>query len=188
VTVTVVEDPIAALADYARISIAFTVESVLDCVESIAGLPLSERSVLPYRKDYDAIEHPLSWATKFDISKWGVLAATVGTERVGGAVLAFDTSAIQMLEDRTDVAVLWDIRVRPELRRLGVGAALFQAAEHWAARRGCCELKVETQSTNMPACRFYDRQGCQLRHVIPGAYPTLPDEVQLIWVKTLKRL
>jgi GNAT superfamily N-acetyltransferase len=186
VNVNIVEEQITALAEYARISIAFTVERVLDCAGSISGLPSSERPVIPYRKDYDAIEHPLTWPAKFNISKWGLLAATIGPERVGGAVLAFDTSTLEMLENRTDIAALWDLRVRSDMRRRGVGAALFRAAEDWATRRGCRELKVETQNTNVPACRFYQRQGCKLRDVVPGAYPTLPKEVQLIWVKALK--
>jgi GNAT superfamily N-acetyltransferase len=186
VNVNVVEEPITALAEHARISIAFTVESVLDCAGSMPDLPSSERPVIPYRKDYDAIEHPLTWASKFNISKWGLLAATIGAERVAGAVLAFDSPTLEMLENRTDIAALWDLRVRSDMRRRGVGAALFRAAEDWAARRGCRELKVETQNTNVPACRFYERQGCELRHVVPGAYPALPKEVQLIWVKALR--
>jgi GNAT superfamily N-acetyltransferase len=184
---TVVEEPMAALTEHAKISSAFTVGSVLDCTESMPGLPLRERPVVPYRKDYDAIERPVSWAAKFDISKWGLLAAMIGTERVGGAVIAFDTPELQMLEGRTDVAVLWDIRVRHELRRRGAGAALFQAAEDWARRRGCNELRVETQNNNVPACRFYERQECELRYVVPGAYSRLPNEVQLIWVKKLNK-
>jgi len=42
-------------------------------------------------------------------------------------------------------------------------------------------LKVESQNINVPACRFYDAQGCELRAVQHGAYPDLPDEVQLLW-------
>jgi ribosomal protein S18 acetylase RimI-like enzyme len=81
--------------------------------------------------------------------------------------------------------VLWDIRVVPERRGHGIGTALFRAAEAFAAARGCRELKVETQNVNVPACRFYQRHGCVLRTVNRFAYPALPDEVQLIWTKSL---
>jgi hypothetical protein len=46
-------------------------------------------------------------------------------------------------------------------------------------------LKVETQNTNAPACRFYARHGFELRVVNRAAYPTLPDEIQLFWYKDL---
>lgn len=62
----------------------------------------------------------------------------------------------------------------------GVGAALFSAAEKWALARGAAWLKVETQSVNVPACRFYARQGCVLGAVHRFAYPALPDEMQLL--------
>ena len=87
---------------------------------------------------------------------------------------------LEVLEGRSDLAVLWDIRVAPEVRRQGVGSSLFGAAEGWARARGCLELKVETQTINVPACHFYPRHGCVLKAVRPDAYPTLPHEVQLL--------
>ena len=90
-----------------------------------------------------------------------------------------------MLEGRRDLAVLWDIRVDPQTRGLGVGSALFRAAERWARTRGCRTLKIETQNTNVPACTFYARQGCILKEIKRSAYPQLPDEIQMLWYKTL---
>jgi GNAT superfamily N-acetyltransferase len=90
-----------------------------------------------------------------------------------------------MLEGRRDLAVLWDLRVAPEARGQGVGAALFQAAEAWAAARGCRQMKVETQNVNVPACRFYASQGCVLGAIHRFAYPELPHEVQLLWYRDL---
>ena len=84
-----------------------------------------------------------------------------------------------------DVSNRWDIRVSPEIRGHGVGSALFRAAEAWAAARGCGQLTIETQNVNVPACRFYARQGCSLVSIDPVAYPELPDEVQMIWRKHL---
>jgi GNAT superfamily N-acetyltransferase len=40
------------------------------------------------------------------------------------------------------------------MRGLGIGAALFRAAERWAVARGARWLKVETQNVNVAACRF----------------------------------
>ena len=55
----------------------------------------------------------------------------------------------------------------------------------WAAARGCRRLKVETQNINVPACRFYERQGCVLAEVRRDAYPELPGEIQLLWQKAV---
>jgi GNAT superfamily N-acetyltransferase len=82
---------------------------------------------------------------------------------------------------------LWDIRVAPDIRRNGVGSALLRAAESWAAAKGATSMKVETQNINVPACRFYSRNGYVLRAANPCAYPEFPDEVQLLWYKELLR-
>lgn len=189
----IIEESITAAAELARVPIAFNVESVFDVSPldgGLGGLTLSERRVeTPYVKDYDTMEgeHPTQWASRFDVTNWGLIGARSDGARVGGAVIAFNTAGINMLEGRRDLAVLWDIRVAPEVRARGVGSALFQAAEAWAAARGCRQLKIETQNINVPACRFYARQGCVLGAINRFAYRELPDEVQLLWYKTLSQ-
>lgn len=185
--VEVSEEPITSLARYAAVPIAFEVTAVFDVGNSRGGYSLAERAIdAPYVKDYDAHgEDPARWPALFDVSNWGLLAARAEGRRVGGAAVAFDTPGLDMLEGRRDLAVLWDIRVSPEARGLGVGSALFRAAEDWARARGCRLLKVETQNINVAACRFYMRQGCLLGAVDRSAYPGLPDEIRLLWYKGL---
>lgn len=166
----VAEEPLTALAEYGRVPMAFEVRSVLDDA-------MRERSVAPYVKDYPG---PGAWPT-FDLSKWGVIAARIDGRIVGGAVIAFDTPDVDMLEGRRDLAALWDLRVAPEHRGSGIGSALFRAVEAWALARGCRELKIETQNTNVPACRFYAKQGCELR----AKNPISDKETQLLWYKRL---
>jgi GNAT superfamily N-acetyltransferase len=179
------------LAEYARIPIAFEVDRVLDVEvreHGLGGFVLSERKLeAPYVKDYDATfgEGPARWAKRFDLSRWGLLAARVEDRRVGGAAVAFDTPGITMLEGRRDLAALWDIRVAKDVRGRGIGSRLFEAAEAWAVARGCRQLKIETQNINVQACRFYVRQGCVLGAIQRFAYPDLPDEIQLLWYKDL---
>lgn len=188
--VRVSEEPISALAELARVPIAFTVDRVLDVA---ADAPLDRRALReralaePYLKDYDALagEGPSQWARRFDVTSWGLLVAHADDRWVGGAVIACHTAGLRLLEGRTDLALLWDIRVVPALRGRGIGAALFRAAETWAAARGYRQLKVETQNINVAACRFYARQGCVLGAVDHFAYPELPGEVQLLWYKDL---
>lgn len=189
--VEIVEESITAAAGLAHVPIAFNVESVFDVSPregGLGGLILSERRVaVPYLKDYDAVEgeRPAQWAGRFDVSNWGLMVARSEGALVGGAVIAFNTEGVHMLEGRKDLAVLWDIRVAPEARGRGAGSALFCAVEAWASARGCVLLKVETQNINVPACRFYARQGCVLGAINRFAYRELPDEVQLLWYKTL---
>jgi GNAT superfamily N-acetyltransferase len=176
-----------ALAGYASVPIAFEVRSVFDVVEEGGGFVLKERAVAPYHKDYDAVpgERPTDWPAHFDLSWWALFVASDGGRRVGGAAVAIRTPGLEMLEGRDDLAVLWDLRVDPVARGRGVGAALFGAAAAWARGEGCRELKVETQDTNVPACRFYAACGCRLAGARRGAYPALPHEVQLIWRRAL---
>jgi GNAT superfamily N-acetyltransferase len=189
-TVAIREEPPSALARYAAVPIGFTVRERLAVVDAgLGGLHLvSERVPAPYVKDYDAdpAHHPAAWADRFDVARWGVLAAHVGEARVGGAVVLADAPGVDLLEGRADLAVLWDLRVAPAQRGRGVGRALFAAAEAWALARGAAWLKVETQNVNVPACRFYARQGCRLGAVHRFAYPALPDEAQLLWYKALR--
>jgi len=189
--VEVSEESATVLREYASVSIAFEVSSVFDVADvgEGGGFVLTERALdAPYVKDYDALgEGPSRWAEIFDISNWGLLAASEGGRLVGGAAVAFDTPGLDMLEGRRDLAVLWDIRVSPEARGQGVGSALFGAAEAWAEAKGCRRLKVETQNVNVPACKFYMRRGCVLGAVNRSAYPGLPGETQLLWYKDLTR-
>jgi len=179
----------AALTEYAAVSIAFKVDSILEVSlgKSVPGdFVITERRLdVPYIKDYDAIdgERPAQWTERFDVSEWGLISAHSNDRRVGGTVIALNTAGVDMLEGRDDLAVLWDIRVRPELRGQGIGTALLHAAETWAAKRGCRQIKVETQNINVPACRFYARHGFVLASVNRSAYKELPDEIQLLWCK-----
>jgi GNAT superfamily N-acetyltransferase len=190
-SVEVREEPADLLAGYAAIPIAFTVESVLDVAaqeEGLGGLVLRERRLPePYVKDYDAFESPAGWPERFDGSHWTLLAAYVDGERAGGAAVVQGAPDVQMLDGRPDVALLWDLRVHPRFRGRGVGRTLFRAAEGWARSRGCRQMKVETQTTNVPACRFYARQGCTLGAIHRFAYPQLPHEAQLLWYGDLYR-
>jgi GNAT superfamily N-acetyltransferase len=184
--IEVCEEPLSELHRHIAVPNSFLVETALDVLESATGFELRERTLSqPYRKDYDSIESPLEWLDRFDTSLWTLFGAFDGNTRIGGIVGAFDTPELEMLEGRSDLVVLWDLRVAPDARRRGVGTTLFRALESWALSRGCHVLRVETQNINVAACRFYAQQGCRLSEANRAAYPDLPDEVQLIWRKVL---
>lgn len=184
-SISITEEASPDWRTYAAIESRFIVGSILDVLPSSDGtFSLVERSVAaPWEKNYDAIpnEHPTDWPRQFDVRPWAVLLAHADGELAGGAVVATDSPELDMLEHCPDLAVLWDIRVRPDWRGRGVGTRLFRAAAELSGRRGKRELKVETQNINAPACRFYARMGCELRVVTPGTYASLPDEMKLLW-------
>ncbi len=185
----IVEEPLDRLADYGTIPIRFEVRSLFEVVGDVpATAVLREQPVqTPWIKDYDVMkgEGPTRWAKNWDVSNWGLLAAYIGDQRVGGAVLAFNTDGVNKLEGRDDLTALWDLRVHPDHRGQGIGRNLFAAAAQWAKQRHCTELKVETQNINVPGCRFYQKQGCHLSSIDRASYADLPDEVELIWCLSL---
>ena len=190
--VEVVQTDENQLFRYERIPIRFWVASMFR-VEAFAnglgGLCLVEERVdPPYVKDYDALlegrESPSHWPSLFDLSHWGCFLALAGEQDIGAAAVAVDTPGVHMLEARSDLAVLWDIRVHPDARGHGIGRLLFRQAVDWARGKGCHQLKVETQNVNVGACRFYARQGCRLGSIHRYAYAACPEvahEAMLLW-------
>lgn len=176
-----------SLAAHGAIPISFVVRSVVDVVPAGFGYELKERALPEWIKDYDAFieDRPDRLADRFDVARWRIISAWLEGARIGGAVLAWSAPGVTMLEDRTDLAVVWDLRVDPRVRGRGVGRSLWESAERWARSRGCTTIKVETQDTNVGACRFYERMGCTLRGVHRNAYPEALEEVQLLWYKDL---
>ena len=93
-----------------------------------------------------------------------------------------------MCEGKNDLAVLWDIRVDSAHRSKGTGKLLFQAAMDFAISKNCNMLKIETQNTNVPACKFYKSMGCTLEKITLHAYSEFPNEIQFFWYNKLKPL
>jgi GNAT superfamily N-acetyltransferase len=190
VNIEVFQEELDRLPAHRQISIAFEVRRVLELTVSdsgLGGLVLRECEMpMPFVKDYDSTGGtPCDWGNSFDTKNWALYSAWIDGRRVGGIVIAFKTEGLDMLERRQDLAVIWDLRVAPDVRRRGVGNALFTAAEAWARAQGCIQLKVETQNINAAACHFYARQGCTLGGINRFAYPLLPLEIQLLWYKEL---
>lgn len=179
---------------YAEIPIAFDVESILDVglVDGgLGGITMHQKQISPpYTKDYDKYGDggPMKWAQRFDVRDWGIFLALDETCPVGGATVAFKSPGVQMLEGRNDLALLWDIRVQPGFRRRGIGTSLFDYAAEWSRKRGCTQVKIETQNVNVPACRFYAKVDCELGQVNRYGYAghsEVGQEIMLIWYLNL---
>ncbi len=175
------------LERYREIPISYTVSSVFEVIPAdrgLGGIILLEKVLEEaYVKDYDEMGDPSNWLEDFHVSNWLFLLAMDGNTPVGGATVAYDTPGVNMLAGRTDMAVLWDIRVHPEHRGRGVGTRLFRRAASWASAKGCIWLKIETQNINVPACKFYAGMGCILGEINAHAYKDheLVHETMLVW-------
>lgn len=180
----------ADLPRYGGIPMTFEVKAILmpsPVGGGLGGITLAERPVAePYVKDYDRFEKPTDWPKHFDLGRWGIFAAERDGALLGGAAVAWDTPGVRMLEEAPDLAVLWDLRVRPDCRGGGIGRALFEHAVAWSRARGCLRLKIETQNNNVGACRFYRSMGCTLGCIKLDAYPDLPGEAMLLWYLDLR--
>lgn len=174
---------------YCTIPITFLVESVLNVSGDSPGpFSLLEQPVARlWIKDYDTFNPPSTLPLRWDLANWAIFLATDGTSPVGGCIVAHDKPGVHMLQERSDLAVLWDIRIAPGYRGQGLGRQLFDAATSWAQSRHCLEMQVETQNINIAACRFYQSMGCTLIRITRDAYNECPGEHQLIWSKQLPR-
>ncbi len=176
------------LDGYAHIPMKITVSSILhiEAMEKgLGGLKMTEKYLAkPYIKDYDENETPLDWHKHFCLDNWGIFLIEEKGHYFGGAAVATKTPAVNMLENRSDLAVLWDIRIHPDWQRKGYGKVLFAHCAQWARTHQCRQMKIETQNINVPACRFYARLGCELGMIHRYGYaadPLIKHEAMLFW-------
>ncbi|HOC06168.1 MAG: GNAT family N-acetyltransferase [Bacillota bacterium] len=155
----------------------------------LGGFAFIETPVEPYVKDFCADGDSIMGLEKqWDVSNWAFFMAFDGELPVGGVTVASRTKGINMLSGRDDLAVLWDIRVEDAYKHQGIGQALFDMAVAWSREQGLAQMKIECQNNNIPAIRFYHKQGAVLSAIDEYAYysePEYRDEVQLIWYLNL---
>ncbi|MGQ9849868.1 MAG: GNAT family N-acetyltransferase [Aggregatilineaceae bacterium] len=91
-------------------------------------------------------------------------------------------------EEWNSTAWVWNLMLDQDVRRRGLGRALFWRAVSWARRQGYRALVFETQTNNVPACRFYAAMGCRLDGLRETLYTNndlARGEVALFWVYPL---
>ena len=177
---------------YATIPSSFMAESEfhIELIDKgLGGFNFIEEKVTPYLKYdddcNDGISELTNWSKRLDAGKWTFFLAFDESRPVGGAAVAVDTPAgVTTPFESKNIAVLWDLRVHPDERRRGIGSKLFKRAADWARQKGCRQLKIETQNINVPACRFYAKQGCELGAIHRYGYAGCSDvahEAMMIW-------
>lgn len=100
------------------------------------------------------------------------------------------TGQVILRENWNKFCLVEDIRVDKKHRRQGIGGELMDRAITWAKYRGFPGVMVETQDTNVGACRLYESCG-----FILGGFDTClykdsvvyGDEIALFWYLIFKR-
>lgn len=150
----------------------------------LGGFLLEETPVEPYIKDLSVYERALDYEKQFDISNWRFYMAFDGETPVGAMTIAGRTDGLNMLFGRNDACVLWDIRVSDDYKHHGIGQKLLNMGVSGAKADGYCQMIIECQNNNVPACNFYKKQGALLSKVDMYAYylePDIKDEIQMVW-------
>ena len=150
----------------------------------LGGFVFEEVTVTPHVKDLSKYERAVEYEKMFDISNWRFYMAFDGEVPVGAMTVAGPTKGMNMLGERTDACVLWDIRVADGYKHMGIGQKLFDLGMAAAKNDGYRLMIIECQNNNVPACRFYRKQGAVITRIDTKAYdsePEIADEVQFIW-------
>ena len=174
-------------AQYDKISMNVFVEKefiVKKVNNGLGGFLLNEEPVTPYIKDLSQYEVAMDYEKHFNIDNWQFFMAFDGVKPVGGMTLVCNAPDVNMLDGRNDLCILWDIRVQDEYKQSGIGQNLFNLGVEWAQENGLKQMKIECQNNNVPACKFYHKQGAILSKIDEYAYygdEEIMNEVQLIW-------
>ncbi|MGC8558386.1 MAG: GNAT family N-acetyltransferase [Nitrososphaeria archaeon] len=80
--------------------------------------------------------------------------AAVFAARMDGTLVGY---AIVVIEG--DVADFWDLVVKKEYRRMGIGSSLIAEVENFAKGRGCRAIKLDVNIKNEAAVELYENLG-----------------------------
>lgn len=68
---------------------------------------------------------------------------------------------------------------------MGIGRTLLDLGIKWAKKQGLKQMKIECQHNNVPACKFYHKQGVVLSTIDEYAYcqdKYVKNEIQFIGI------
>ncbi len=104
-----------------------------------------------------------------------------------GAFDDFDLVAVAIASPETwnDTLRIWEFHVAASHRRMGLGRQLMDRLAERAASAGLRAMVVETQSTNVPAIRFYCKAGFVLEGIDISYYTNhdYPDGEMAVFLK-----
>jgi GNAT superfamily N-acetyltransferase len=86
--------------------------------------------------------------------------------------------------DWNETAWVWNLMLDYDARRRGLGKRLLDRTIRWTREQGLRAIILETQTNNVPACKFYAAVGFQLVGINEAYYSNHDlqnDEVALFW-------
>ena len=84
-----------------------------------------------------------------------------------------------------DEGNLVSIGVRKEYRQMGIATELLDILYELAAQRGVASINLEVRESNLPAIRFYEKEGFERTGKRPGFYRN-PTEDALLYIRQLQ--
>jgi len=93
------------------------------------------------------------------------------------------------IRDWNNTVELVNLRVDLDFRGEGLGRRLWHLGLEYARQAGVRAIMIETQNTNLAACKFYARMGCQLVGLNEAFYTNdgTATEIALFWAYFLSR-
>lgn len=91
-------------------------------------------------------------------------------------------------EEWNNTAWIWNLMLDTSVRGQGLGRELFRRTVTWARRQGFRAVVLETQTNNVPACKFYAQMGCQIEGIREAYYSNddmARGEVAIFWIYRL---
>ncbi len=88
------------------------------------------------------------------------------------------------VEDWRSVAWIWNLMLDEDVRGQGLGRELVAHSIVWTKRRKLRAIMLETQTNNVPACKFYTKVGFQLTGINETFYTNKDHqrrEIALFW-------
>lgn len=126
-----------------------------------------------YTKSYENDE--LDYSTYIENPDKTIYLAYVGSTNVGQIILRRNWNRFAYIED---------IRVGSEYRRKGIGRKLIDRVIEWAKKGNMPGIMLETQDTNVSACKLYESAGFVLGGIdtmLYGAAKKYSHEKALFW-------
>ncbi|MCY1009383.1 GNAT family N-acetyltransferase [Nannocystis pusilla] len=148
-------------------------------VPEVVGMTVALRETglaVPFHKTY---------APETLVEAAATAAFAVTSEAASGALEGFATVQLQRWNRSAELSALF---VAPGSRGRGLGRALLTAALDFAHRERVRCVTLETQTSNVPAIRFYQRMGfrfCGIHTALYDPAAAAPEEVAVFFTYAL---
>jgi streptothricin acetyltransferase len=167
-----------------QIDATFSTDTILAVEKSVAGLEVA------WRLTERTLAEPLHKTEGYIVDDQDVAEVRGRLLEGDGLYLVAEegrrlVGLLDMERERwRDTAIIWNLLVDKEYRRRGLGREFIQRAIAWGRSHHLRAIVLETQTDNLPACRFYQAMGLQLGGIDDHYYTNhdiARNEVSIFW-------